>query len=152
MASTSVFFHLSRDCNSQFLTGVLPELETCPSQWLANDDPSSPEEISSRSSTGAVSLSPNQVRDDFRLYEESLNQPGFEGIVGRSGVLRQVLRLIETVAVGDATVLLLGETGTAKELIVRAIHDRSRRKGPIVCKAQLRCHSQRSARKLIFWP
>jgi len=42
--------------------------------------------------------------------------------------LRNVLRLVETVAPSDSTVLLLGETGTGKELIARAIHDRSRRK------------------------
>jgi formate hydrogenlyase transcriptional activator len=42
--------------------------------------------------------------------------------------LRNVLRLVETVAPSDSTVLLLGETGTGKELIARAIHERSRRK------------------------
>jgi formate hydrogenlyase transcriptional activator len=42
--------------------------------------------------------------------------------------LRHVLELVETVAPIDSTVLLLGETGTGKELIARAIHDRSRRK------------------------
>jgi formate hydrogenlyase transcriptional activator len=48
--------------------------------------------------------------------------------VGNSPALRQVLQLVETVAPSDSTVLLLGETGTGKELIARAIHDRSRRK------------------------
>ncbi len=52
----------------------------------------------------------------------------FEGIVGQSSALRNVLRLVDTVAPSDSTVLLLGETGTGKELIARAIHDRSRRK------------------------
>jgi transcriptional regulator with GAF, ATPase, and Fis domain len=52
----------------------------------------------------------------------------FEGIVGQSSALRQVLNPVETVAPSDSTVLLLGETGTGKELIARAIHDRSRRK------------------------
>jgi transcriptional regulator of acetoin/glycerol metabolism len=42
--------------------------------------------------------------------------------------LKHVLELVETVATSDSTVLLLGETGTGKELIARAIHDRSRRK------------------------
>jgi len=55
------------------------------------------------------------------------------GIVGRSSALRQVLQLVEMVAPSDATVLLLGETGTGKELIARAIHERSRRqKQPFV--------------------
>src|SRR5258708_28790420 len=50
------------------------------------------------------------------------------GIVGRSAALRDVLQQVEMVAPTDSTVLLLGETGTGKELIARAIHDRSRRK------------------------
>src|SRR5208283_376094 len=55
------------------------------------------------------------------------SETDFEGIVGRSPSLRQVLQLVETVATGESTVLLLGETGTGKELIARAIHNRSRR-------------------------
>lgn len=51
----------------------------------------------------------------------------FTGIVGQSAALRNVLQLVEMVAASDATVLLLGETGTGKELIARAIHDRSQR-------------------------
>jgi formate hydrogenlyase transcriptional activator len=63
------------------------------------------------------------------LWDESTrdNSP-FQGIVGQSSALRRVLQLVETVANGNATVLLLGETGTGKELIARAIHNRSRRK------------------------
>jgi formate hydrogenlyase transcriptional activator len=62
--------------------------------------------------------------------EEDLEVPGacFSGIVGRSTALREVLDLVEMVATSDSTVLLLGETGTGKELVARAIHDRSRRK------------------------
>src|ERR1700728_3244716 len=52
----------------------------------------------------------------------------FEGIVGQSSALRRVLQMVQTVATGDSTVLLLGETGTGKELIARAIHNSSRRK------------------------
>ena len=55
-------------------------------------------------------------------------QTGFDGIVGKSADLRHVLRLVDTVARGGATVLLLGETGTGKELVARAIHNRSHRK------------------------
>ena len=53
---------------------------------------------------------------------------GFEQIIGSSPGLKHVLQLVETVASSDSTVLLLGETGTGKELIARAIHDRSGRK------------------------
>ena len=51
-----------------------------------------------------------------------------DGIVGQSSALRQALQLVEMVAKGDSTVLLLGETGTGKELIARSIHNRSGRK------------------------
>src|SRR5258707_6907612 len=65
-----------------------------------------------------------------RLYleDEIRGEMDFEGIVGQSSALRHVLNLVETVAPSDSTVLLLGETGTGKELIARAIHDRSHRK------------------------
>jgi formate hydrogenlyase transcriptional activator len=51
----------------------------------------------------------------------------FGGIVGHSSGLRNVLQLVEMVAPTNTTVLLLGETGTGKELIARAIHERSQR-------------------------
>ena len=51
----------------------------------------------------------------------------FAGIVGQSSCLRNVLQLVQRVAATSATVLLLGETGTGKELIARAIHERSPR-------------------------
>src|SRR5262245_1277176 len=53
---------------------------------------------------------------------------GFSEIVGQSAALRHVLLQVETVALSDSTVLILGETGTGKELIARAVHERSRRK------------------------
>jgi formate hydrogenlyase transcriptional activator len=62
------------------------------------------------------------------LEDEIRGEMDFEGIVGQSAALRHVLNLVETVASNDSTVLLLGETGTGKELIARAIHERSRRK------------------------
>ncbi len=51
----------------------------------------------------------------------------FPEIIGTSAALRRVLQAIETVAPTDATVLLLGETGTGKEVLARAIHRLSRR-------------------------
>jgi formate hydrogenlyase transcriptional activator len=62
------------------------------------------------------------------LDEARPEETAFKGIVGRSAVLRKVLRLVDTVATGNSTVLLLGETGTGKELVARAIHNRSRRR------------------------
>jgi formate hydrogenlyase transcriptional activator len=59
---------------------------------------------------------------------------GFPGIVGQSSALQEVLQQVEMVAGTDSTVLLLGETGTGKELIARAIHDRSRRKSRALVK------------------
>jgi len=61
------------------------------------------------------------------LEKQVRSEPSFEGIVGQSAALRQVLKLVETVATTDSTVLLVGETGTGKELVARAIHRRSRR-------------------------
>jgi formate hydrogenlyase transcriptional activator len=62
------------------------------------------------------------------LEEEIRSEMNFENIIGKSPALKHVLELVETVAPNDSTVLLLGETGTGKELIARAIHDWSRRK------------------------
>jgi formate hydrogenlyase transcriptional activator len=68
------------------------------------------------------------TQEKVYLEEEFRSEMGFEQIIGKSAALKHVLELVETVATSDSTVLLLGETGTGKELIARAIHDRSRRK------------------------
>jgi formate hydrogenlyase transcriptional activator len=67
------------------------------------------------------------AQEKLYLEEEIRNEMNFDQIVGNSPALRQVLQMVETVASSDSTVLLLGETGTGKELIARAIHDHSRR-------------------------
>jgi len=64
----------------------------------------------------------------FYLEEEIRAEQDFEDIVGSSPALRYVLQQVETVAPTDSTVLIQGETGTGKELIARAIHDRSSRR------------------------
>jgi formate hydrogenlyase transcriptional activator len=68
------------------------------------------------------------AQEKLYLEEEIRSELNFENIIGNSHPLKHVLELVETVAPGDSTVLLLGETGTGKELIARAIHDRSKRK------------------------
>jgi formate hydrogenlyase transcriptional activator len=82
------------------------------------------------------------------LYLEDEIRGGldFEGILGQSSALRHVLNLVETVAPSYSTVFLLGETCTGKELIARAIHDRSHRKERTLRKAKLRRNSNRTAR------
>jgi formate hydrogenlyase transcriptional activator len=62
------------------------------------------------------------------LEEETYAQGQFGEIIGESPALRKVLDQVATVAVSHATVLILGETGTGKELIAHAIHRMSRRK------------------------
>src|SRR5262249_39070971 len=54
------------------------------------------------------------------------------GMVGESAALQAVMEQVDLVADTDVTVLVTGESGTGKELVARAIHERSRRKGPLV--------------------
>lgn len=62
------------------------------------------------------------------LEEELITTHQFDEIVGESSGLKRVLKQVEDVAPTDATVLILGETGTGKELIARALHDLSPRR------------------------
>jgi formate hydrogenlyase transcriptional activator len=63
------------------------------------------------------------------LEEEARTEHHFGEVVGDSIALRRVLKQVETVAPTDSTVLIRGETGTGKELIARALHELSPRKG-----------------------
>jgi formate hydrogenlyase transcriptional activator len=67
------------------------------------------------------------VREQIYLREEIERTSMFEEIVGSSDALRRALGQVSKVAPTDSTVLILGETGTGKELLARAIHNRSRR-------------------------
>ena len=69
-----------------------------------------------------------RVRNENLALREDIDHASmFEEIVGSAASLRQVLAQVAKVAPTDSTVLILGETGTGKELIARAIHKRSRR-------------------------
>ena len=65
--------------------------------------------------------------ENLALREEIDRSSMFEEIVGSSEVLRKVLAQVDRVAPTDSTVLIVGETGTGKELIARAVHKRSKR-------------------------
>src|SRR4029077_20737269 len=67
-------------------------------------------------------------KENIYLREEIRTEHNFDEIVGNSPALLAVLRAVEQVAPTDSTALICGETGTGKELIARAIHNRSARK------------------------
>jgi formate hydrogenlyase transcriptional activator len=73
-------------------------------------------------------LSEKLRREKLSLENEIHSTQNFAEVIGESPALRHVLAQVETVAPSDATVLILGETGTGKELIARAIHRLSSRR------------------------
>lgn len=68
------------------------------------------------------------AEEKLYLEDEIRSEFNFDEIVGESAALRNILQQVETVAATDSTVLILGETGTGKELIARAIHNHSARR------------------------
>jgi formate hydrogenlyase transcriptional activator len=79
------------------------------------------------------SLTERLKTEKVYLQNEICSTLNFEEIVGESPALRRVLGHVQTVAPSDATVLILGETGTGKELVARAIHRLSaRREGSFI--------------------
>ncbi|MCS7268751.1 MAG: PEP-CTERM-box response regulator transcription factor [Geminicoccaceae bacterium] len=75
----------------------------------------------------------SELEEEVRRALAEPASPALPGMVGRSPAFRAACRLIEKVAPSDASVLLLGETGTGKEVLARALHDLSpRRNGRFV--------------------
>ena len=74
------------------------------------------------------------VQEKSYLESEIQTELGFEQIIGQSPALREVLRKARVVAPTDSTVLLLGETGTGKELVARSVHSLSGRRGKTFVK------------------
>ncbi len=131
----------SRCCLSRCRATVLP-LAFCP--WAAGANrPSRAVIWNLRRKSAARLRSPSATLSQHRALSESKEQiseqksyledeiraeQDFEDIIGGSSALRAVLDQVETVAPTDSTVLICGETGTGKELIARAIHERSARR------------------------
>lgn len=75
-----------------------------------------------------ATLKDKLAKEKVYLEEEIQTAYNFEEIVGESRALKQVLKQVQTVAATDSTVLILGETGSGKELIARALHNLSDRR------------------------
>ncbi len=108
-------------------------------QWWSRPDPSGKfTRTMFLDITDRVLMEQEQARlqaQNAYLQEEIRAEHNFSEIVGNSTELRNVLRLVEQAAPTNSTVLILGETGTGKELIARAIHDRSPRTNRPLVKA-----------------
>ncbi len=127
MGLTSFSYPFMHSVDAQVPSNPPINLEGVAVRWLLDGDLRPSRKPGPRSHTVPAVPLPLLDNEDLFFDEEIMSEQGFGGIVGRSPSLREVLRLVETVAPGDSTVLLLGETGTGKELIARAIHNRSRR-------------------------
>jgi len=79
-------------------------------------------------------LGGRRLEEEYELLRRQVERPyGFDDMIGGSPAMRKVFEMIEQVANSDVDVLVVGETGTGKELVARSIHRRSRRAaGPFV--------------------
>jgi formate hydrogenlyase transcriptional activator len=109
---------LKNDCYSEADAELL--VEVAKQVALAVENMQAYEEI--------AGLKARLEQEKIYLQEEIKAEHNFGNIVGQSPAIGRVLKTVETVAPTDATVLLLGETGTGKELLARALHDLSPRK------------------------
>jgi two-component system response regulator HydG len=64
-----------------------------------------------------------------KRLREAVSRPRLDQIVGQSAAMRRVVELVDRVADSESSILVTGETGTGKELIARAVHEQSRRRG-----------------------
>ncbi len=107
--------------------GVVEVLNRIGEENFSSDDLELLQVFANLAATGACNARDHQM---LQREAEGLRRAvlGSEKIIGQSGALRRVLKLCDRVASSNATVLLLGETGTGKEVAARYIHNRSQRR------------------------
>jgi formate hydrogenlyase transcriptional activator len=109
---------LGEQINGLLLQGICSQISTAVSNVLANEQ---------------ILRLKTQLEDENDYLKQQLNKD-FEEIIGNGEAMQQVYRLISLVAESNSTVLLLGETGTGKELIAKAVHNASARKEKLMIK------------------
>lgn len=102
------------------IKGICSQISVAMANILANDQ--------------LISYKQQLEQENLYLKEQIGTTGEFTEIIGQSESMNQVYHLISTVAKSNSTVLVLGETGTGKELIARAIHNASPRKGELMIK------------------
>lgn len=106
-----------------------------PGEVAFRDHPHLDSELGYRERLDAVTRHRDELRSERDyLREEVKERHNFDEIVGRSPALMQVLSRVEAVARTNANVLILGESGVGKELVARAIHERSARRDQALVK------------------
>ena len=89
--------------------------------------------------------------ENTRLRRELVADGQFGRLLGASPAMRRVFEMAERVAATDATVLILGESGTGKDLLAQEIHERSQRARAGVCGGELRGAAGKFDRVGAFW-
>ena len=111
------------------------------------------QETALRASVATIErLNARLAADNVYLQEEIKTYHDFDEIVGEGASLRLALTRLGQVAPMNSSVLLLGETGTGKELFARAVHDRSRRRMRTLVQGQLRGASADAGRERALRP
>jgi chemotaxis protein methyltransferase CheR len=101
---------------------------------VARDEAETRKESAEGALAETIQLKEQLEAERAYLQEEIQLESNHQNIIGQSDSLKYVLYKIEQIAASDTTVLILGETGTGKELAARAIHDLSLRKGRTLVK------------------